>query len=229
MRRENKFVFPETDLGSVRSSILISRFLFSEIFTERRVNNIYLDSMTFANLKDNLNGVQNRIKHRIRWYGDGLDIKKPILEYKIKQGELGYKEYFSLPKFKFDETFDYDEYLEVIYQHSKGRSPEDAVMYSEIQGEIPTLCNSYLRRYYLSGDGKYRLTIDKDITYKSIGRRFDGSFSFSEDKIVVELKYDDEHVKGVSRIMQDLGLRVSRNSKYVIGMQGIYFNNFIYN
>ena len=147
MRRENKFVFPETELGSVTSSILTSRFLFSEIFTERRVNNIYLDSMTFSNLKDNLNGVQNRIKHRIRWYGDGLEIRNPILEYKIKKGELGYKEYFSLPDFRFDETFYFDEYLEAINLQAKEKSLKEAVMFHEISGEIPTLCNTGIPRF----------------------------------------------------------------------------------
>ena len=135
MRRENKFVFPETDLGSVASRILTSKYLFSEIFTERRVNNIYLDSMTFANLKDNLNGVQNRIKHRIRWYGEDITIRNPILEYKIKRGELGYKEYYSLPGFELDETFNYDIYLETINQLSEGKTPAYTLMYSNIYNQ----------------------------------------------------------------------------------------------
>ena len=226
MRRENKFVFHETALGSVYTALLTSRHFFSEIYSERRVNNIYLDSMTLDNYRDNLNGVQNRIKHRIRWYGEVIKVEEPILEYKIKQGELGYKESYPLLGFVFDEAFRFEDYLSKITNNGRKLSPEEILMHSDISLEIPTLYNTYRRRYFLSGDGKYRITLDTGIYYKSFGGRFNNAFPFSEDKIVVELKYENEDTAGASRIMQDLGLRMTRNSKYVIGIKGIYFNNF---
>jgi len=226
MRRENKFVFHETLSGSIYSALLTSRYFFSEIFTERRVNNIYLDSMTFDNYKDNLNGVQNRVKHRIRWYGENLIVEKPILEYKIKQGELGFKDYYPLPGFKFDESFNFETYFSGITANSRAQSPENILMHSDLSIEIPTLYNTYRRRYFLSGDGKYRITLDTGILYKRFGGKFNNAFSFSEDNIVLELKYENEDTSRASMIMQNLGLRISRNSKYVVGIKGIYFNDF---
>jgi len=226
MRHENKFVFPETLIDSVYKKIMMSKYFFSEIFTERRVNNIYLDTMTYKNLKDNLKGLQNRIKHRIRWYGDDFVIGEPILEYKIKHGELGYKEYYALPGFQFNKTFDYDKYLETIKNSEQARTPNYEIILNDLSVEIPSLFNSYLRRYFLSIDGNFRITLDKNIIYKSIDRKFFNAFSFSENKIVVELKYNNENILKACQIIQDLGFRISRNSKYVIGMKAIYYNDF---
>ena len=75
----------------IYNQILLSPAFFKEIYYERRVNNIYLDSFDYANYYANINGEQNRVKQRIRWYGDTFDAKTPILEYKIKHGELGIK------------------------------------------------------------------------------------------------------------------------------------------
>ena len=61
MRYEIKFVLPETFLHSVYNKILTSQYFFSEIFKERRINNIYLDTPTYDNLYDNLNGFPSRI------------------------------------------------------------------------------------------------------------------------------------------------------------------------
>ena len=77
--------------------------------------------MTLDNYRDNLNGVQNRIKHRIRWYGEVIKVEEPILEYKIKQGELGYKESYPLLGFVFDEAFRFEDYLsEMVAALEKG-------------------------------------------------------------------------------------------------------------
>lgn len=226
MRHENKFVFPAVSLGEIHNKLLSSKYFFKEIYAERRINNIYLDTMDFKNLFDNLHGVQHRVKHRIRWYGEEKGVKKPSLEYKIKQGDMGYKEYYALPQFTFDTSFEFSKYLDNIGKYSKSRTSQYKIMYRDIFNEIPTIYNTYLRCYFLSGNGNYRVTIDRELTYKSINRWFNDLSGFSEDKIVVELKYVNADIKGAGAIMQDLGLRLTRNSKYVIGMQALYFNFF---
>ena len=59
-----------------------------------------------------------------------------------------------------------------------------------------------------------------------VNRWFNGLTWFSEDKLVVELKYEKNDLREAGEILQELGLRLSRNSKYVIGMQGLYYNLF---
>jgi len=226
MRHESKFVFPLHAYADFESCLRASRFFFSEIYHERRINNIYLDTQEYKNLFENLHGVQNREKHRIRWYGGEKNIRKPILEYKIKHGEMGYKEYYPLPAFLFDTTFNYDDYLEQIKFEPEMKIPQYQLMLDDIHTEVPTLFNTYLRRYFLSADGRFRLTIDHGLAYQTINRWFAGLVGFSEDKMVVELKYENNDVHDAGKIMQELGLRLARNSKYVIGMQGLYFNLF---
>jgi len=227
MRYENKFVFPTHLYGDIQAGLLSSRFFFSEIYHERRINNIYLDSVNYKNLFDNLHGLQNREKHRIRWYGEGSNANQPFLEYKIKQGELGFKEYYGLPDFSFDTSFSYEKYLNTVKQDVQIKMPMDRMMVRDILIEVPTLYNTYLRRYFLSADERFRVTIDRSLQYKAINRWFNDLAGFSEDKMVVELKYENNDIRAAGAIMQELGLRLSRNSKYVIGMQGLYFNQFI--
>jgi len=225
MRYENKFAFPAWALDEILNRLYTSKYFFSEIFQERRVNNIYLDSPNYKNLLDNLHGVQNRVKHRIRWYGSGTQVQSPILEFKIKHGELGYKEYLPLPTFTLDTTYSYDAYLKKITRNSQGLPQAKKLLHHDILDEVPTLYNSYLRRYFLSADENFRVTIDRELSYKSISRWYSGMSGFSEEKIVIELKYEKKDIKCAANVIQDLGLRLSRNSKYVIGMQGLYFNN----
>lgn len=226
MRHENKFVLPAEDYAAFHAQLLSSRFFFSEIYHERRVNNIYLDTEDYKNLFDNLHGVQNREKHRIRWYGDESSAGQPLLEYKIKQGSMGYKEYYALPEFLLDSSFDYNKYLAGVKKGINGKMALYAAMYHDISREVPTLFNTYLRRYFLSADGKFRITMDRCLRYKAINRWFDSLPAFTEEKLVVELKYENDDISLARAILQDLGLRLSRNSKYVVGMQALYFNLF---
>jgi len=227
VRYESKFVLPAEMRDRFLNRVRSSRFLFSEIYWERRVNNIYLDTLEFKNLYDNLNGVQNRVKHRIRWYGEATRIKKPTLEYKIKHGELGEKEFYWLPELDLREKFNYDEYLGRIRAESDAAAPEINLMLADIAIEIPTLHNTYWRQYFLSADRNFRLTIDRDLRYGMMDRWFNSIATYAEDKIVVELKYNNPDIHKAGCIMQDLGLRTTRNSKYVIGMRALYFNDIL--
>ncbi len=226
MRCENKFVFENSLYDEVLNKILLSPFIFSEIYYERKINNIYLDSHDYENYYANIKGQQNRIKQRIRWYGNTNHIDSPILEYKIKTGELGKKEYYNVPGFVLDKNYSYSDYLDIVADNL----PENRYvqMYNEISEKFPTLYNSYDRRYYISYDNKYRITIDKNLVFTSIGETFTAPFSYVLDDIVVELKYNNEDIDGAQHILQHLNFRLTRNSKYVIGIRALYFNDINY-
>ena len=224
MRHENKFVYEKHYYHDIIDKIMISPFFFREIYHERKVNNIYLDTHLLSNYHDNLSGIQNRTKHRIRWYGEGTRVASPILEYKIKNGRLGYKKHFHFPPFVMDKSFNYHRYKKKIKDGLDTDHSEYALMVDEISMEIPTLHNTYRRRYFLSGDGKYRLTIDTDLTFSSMSETHHRSFGFTQESIVVELKYENEDIEGAAAILQSLGLRLSTNSKYVTGITGLYYS-----
>ena len=225
MRYENKFILPAYQYDDICFKVLTSSFWFSEIFEQRTVNNIYLDTVDLHHFHENITGAPNRLKHRIRWYGTGLNVTNPVLEYKIKQGEVGYKHLFALPEFSLTD-FDYHRYISDMESHVDLHDHRNRIMCNELSMEAPTLLNSYSRRYFLSHDGNYRITLDDHINYKDTSRGFDSSFSFTENKIVLELKYEREHAEHAHRIVQELGCRVSKNSKYVTGVNSVYFNVF---
>ena len=79
-RFERKFFISDIDVYQVKSLIRFHPNLFSQIFHERFVNNIYFDTENFKNYFDNIGGNMDRMKIRIRWYGDCfMFIDKPVL------------------------------------------------------------------------------------------------------------------------------------------------------
>ena len=73
---------------------------FREAYPARFVNNIYLDSHGRSDYHDNIVGVANRNKTRVRWYGPlSGQIAKPVLERKLKRGLISGKLTHALPGF----------------------------------------------------------------------------------------------------------------------------------
>ena len=57
----------------------------------REINNIYYDTLNFESAKDNLDGISNRTKYRIRWYKKNLKLSSCNVELKIKRAKLNRK------------------------------------------------------------------------------------------------------------------------------------------
>ena len=86
-RYERKFVTSELSKYHVESIVKTHPAIFSEIYQLRNVNNMYFDSFRLVNYSDNVDGSSDRIKIRIRWYGELFGkIKNPVLEIKEKKG-----------------------------------------------------------------------------------------------------------------------------------------------
>jgi SPX domain protein involved in polyphosphate accumulation len=88
LRCERKFLVDDLSVDEIEDVILHHPAMFKPIFSERFVNNIYFDSLEFMSYYQAIEGLAQRKKIRIRWYGDlsGF-IKSPILETK-KNGEV---------------------------------------------------------------------------------------------------------------------------------------------
>lgn len=86
------------------------------------------------------------------------------------------------------------------------------------------MLNSYRRRYFLSHDGCFRVTIDNDMTYckvlPSVGTLL--CKETDHQNTVIELKYlmaEDNNAKSVSNAFP---FRMTKNSKYVSGVSRVY-------
>jgi SPX domain protein involved in polyphosphate accumulation len=216
-RYERKFVTTILDPREVDTLIRLHPSFFREIHHGRFVNNIYFDTPSLANYEANVIGLAERLKCRVRWYGELLGgVAKPVLELKRKFALLGTKESHLLP------PFDVDEKLVVNTIFDGADLPETLKLYlGTLQ---PTLMNRYRRRYYLSADGDYRITVDWDLEFRRIGP-FANSFrekSLSDRRVVVELKYDRGKEAVADRITSHMRLRLSKMSKYVTGLDTLY-------
>ncbi|MFC1690846.1 polyphosphate polymerase domain-containing protein [Nanoarchaeota archaeon] len=220
MRYERKFVIEELDKQEVESIIKHNPGMFSEIYHERVVNNIYLDSESLENYNDNLIGMGQRLKVRIRWYGEtrGL-VKKPVLEIKIKSNELGTKRSFPLKPFKVDKNLSLSFIIEKVI--SESNLPLDVI--EHLKSLKFALLNKYKRKYFSSHDKKYRMTLDFDLEFYTIHQHSNPFIErIKSDFVILEVKYSKSDDDGAENIINNLPFRLTKSSKYVSGIDELY-------
>lgn len=221
-RFERKFLVNQASPQEIEVILAANPAAFSEIHQSRFINNIYFDTPSFNNYRDSIEGNSNRFKARIRWYGDRFDrVSSPAYEIKRKSGLCGHKETYALGEFMLDAY----ELGSVINQEIA--ASEEMPLYTQcmVQSLSPVLFNRYRRKYYLSADGKYRLTVDSLMEYTRIGARNSHFLHKSRDheSVIIEIKYAPVHDTGANEIAQHWPYRVSKSSKYVTGVSRLYF------
>lgn len=216
-RYEVKFLVDGLDVHQGRALLRAHPALFSEVYPPRYVNNIYLDTVLQANFWDNLVGAADRVKVRIRWYGELFgEIAKPVLEYKIKRGAVGTKLAYPLPTFCLDAKFSQRTLTEII--QSAGRLPERVK--HDVLHLRATLLNRYYRAYFATPDRRFRVTLDSELSFYRISALRNTFVHRQTDRsrLIVELKYESEHALEAHRISSHLPFRATRSSKYVAGV-----------
>lgn len=215
-RYERKFVIEGHYRAHVETIIRLHPAMFSEIFHERCVNNIYFDSMNMDNYLDNEFGTAQRVKTRIRWYDNLFGrIEEPALQLKMKNGIVGSKISFPLLPFTLDSNFSASSFRTVIKA-----SKIPALIKEELLLMQPTLLNHYSRKYFQSADKKYRLTVDWDMEFWIIDQNHN-TFNKKIKEffyLVLELKYSDKDDDIADTITNYFPFRVSKSSKYVRGI-----------
>lgn len=218
-RYERKFLVPPSAWNGVETHIRLNPGIFREIYHPRTVNNLYLDSPSLGLYFMNVAGTADRIKVRIRWYGELFgEISRPVLEFKIKNGLLGTKQSFALPAFQMDTTFTADTLKTLI---CKAKLPESVL--SHLASLKPALLNRYRRKYYQSADRHYRMTWDTHLEFYRVrnGRNVLFFKAGPCSHQIVELKYEHTAWEGAERIGSALPFRLSRMSKYVFGLDSL--------
>lgn len=189
---------------------------FLKLFPERNICNIYLDDLNTHSYVDNINGNVNRLKHRIRWYGNLFGpIKQITLEQKIKVGTVGKKNNFKIERdFSFLPDTNYYKLTKLV------RSLLITLKHNILIDLLyPTSINTYTRSYYQDISSKFRITFDKDIKYYSFQNKI--KLEKIDNKIIIEIKYDNENDLLKSGILNFLNFRLEKNSKYVNGLEAV--------
>lgn len=216
-RKERKFVATGVSITAVEFFMKSHPAMFFQPFPPRFISNLYFDSKEFGNYGDNVVGSMSRHKFRIRWYGEQQFgyLKKPVLEIKIKKGLAGTKRHYKLVPFTFEPGFTMKLMDEVFDQSDLPKEIREMLRY-----QSPTLLNQYHRKYLLSADRKFRVTLDHKLKYTNINR-YQNSFMHrvaNDRDVIIELKYDTEHDEEANRISDSFPFRLNKNSKYVNGI-----------
>jgi hypothetical protein len=167
-------------------------------------------------------GTAERKKVRLRWYGDALgEISKPVLEFKIKRGQVGTKQRYPLASLQLEDGF-----CDRHFQQAASASDLPEMVRLTLKGLNVVLLNCYQRDYFASRDNRYRLTIDTELTFYKINDTLGNTFTHHQkagSQVIVEVKYDPEYEPASQRIAGFFPFRATRSSKYVQGMERVYF------
>ena len=214
-RYERKFFVTELSKYEIESIVKMHPAIFSEIYYKRFVNNIYFDSFNFTNLRENVEGATNRIKIRIRWYGELFGyVEKPVLEIKIKKGLLGKKISVPLKPFSLTKKTKIPDILKSINDLQE-------IIEIDFESLIPSLLNRYSRKYYQSSDNKFRITIDSEQSFYLINKSDNSFLNHHNDNrsIILELKYNQTFDKDVNYITSKFPFRRNIIDIFIIIMK----------
>lgn len=216
-RYERKFVAEKVPRMVAETMVKQNSAFFVNTFPARQVNNIYFDTPGMDCYFDNLFGVGNRWKVRIRWYGELFgDIKSPVLEFKIKKGFTGTKKSFELPPVKIGKN-NFEGFVWKSYFVSADL-PND--VQERLANLRPVLLNAYQRSYFESINKKFRVTIDDQMEYYDFRSSWNYFLHVHKEhlKSVIELKYDEVWEEEAENITNQFPFRVDKNSKYISGI-----------
>ncbi len=217
LRYERKFLPDRLSLAEVLAVVRQHPALFREPYPERWVNNLYFDTPERRHYHDHVNGAANRIKVRVRWYGEARgQVQKPVLEFKTRHGVLGGKTAHRLPPLRLDGDFGRAASVTAL-QLAELPPP----MRVRLHGLEPALMNRYRRRYFCSADGTLRLTLDWALEFHP-PRNVNGAMRplpHDGPVVIVELKYAEPHSEAAARAANEFPFRLTRCSKYVFGIE----------
>ncbi|MBK9139860.1 MAG: VTC domain-containing protein [Verrucomicrobia bacterium] len=221
MRFERKFVPLELSPAEALALVRQHPAGFREAFPPRAINNLYLDTPDRRHYFAHVNGAAHRTKVRLRWYGPLAIRHGPAaLEFKHKRGLVGTKDVFRLARFSAGNGSGLCEPSIA----SLSRAPElPAEAREALASHVPVLGNRYHRRYFLSGDGRFRLTLDSCLEFYD-ARRADcwrSPLRHGVPPVILELKFDNPAAADAPAIANFFPFRLRRCSKYILGVDAL--------
>ena len=216
-RHEIKLVVAHGNPAQVQMWLRLHPANFSSTYPQRRVNNVYFDTADLTNVEANLAGISERRKLRLRWYDQTSEIVQGTWEIKSKQAGLSWKITQPIAHTISLSAMSWQEILVLL--HTNNSSSIDIHL---VHLPLPTLINHYERLYFASWDGSIRATVDYHQTFYD--QRLSARPNFTRplptpDNVILELKAPQACYDQLAGVVQQLPVRVARNSKYVNGMR----------
>jgi len=219
-RYEKKFMIEGMNAEQVIAVLKMHPAIFRELYPPRYVNNIYLDSPLLGDYYSNVNGYHQRQKVRVRWYHGLLrEVHDAVLEFKIKEGEVGTKEQLPFPHFVMDESLNERAFHKIVDASSLPPSAKTRLKNLEF-----AIMNRYKRWYFATPGEDFRATVDADLSFYHLGKLSNHLLHSHSERgnLILELKYQVENDLAVQRVCAALPFRITRNSKYITGIEHVY-------
>lgn len=207
-RYERKWVFRNINSLELVIALLRSKLLFNFQHQKRKVNSLYFDDRNFSSIRENLDGVSEKKKYRIRWYGNKNFILNPNFEIKKK------KEFETNKK-----TFNFEEINKLSFVNEKNLNYIEELVNNKFKIKkkvFPILTTHYSREYFISNNNLIRATIDYNLESRILNNRIDKNILKNYNHyITLEIKYDTNLDYYVRNNLENINNRLSRNSKFV--------------
>lgn len=218
-RFEQKFLPERLTVHEMAALLRVHPALFREVYPERIVHNLYLDSPDLRCYRDHINGATHRVKVRFRWYGENSGLSEPTaLELKIKQGLVSRKVAYPLGALHLNGG-----HSNPLREAAFTVKALPAFTRLQLKQLHPALLNTYHRRYFCSSDGKYRVTLDWDLRFTRPGcvewAAHEHPGPFAMPNLILELKFSPADAEGAEAITNQFPFRLTRCSKYILGIE----------
>ena len=154
-RLERKWTYINVNNLILYNALLRSNFYFSVHYPKRKINSLYFDDLKYSSINENLDGISEKKKYRIRWYGPKNKLNNPIFEIKIKKNFENYKKLFNLRE--LDNLF--------VFKHKNLDFTKEFLnnKYRFNKTIYPVLTTHYDREYFISNNGLVRATMDYNL------------------------------------------------------------------
>tara|TARA_B100000029_G_C17493203_1_gene929836 strand:+ start:40 stop:723 length:684 start_codon:yes stop_codon:yes gene_type:complete len=197
-----------------------------QTYDDRWVENIYYDNFQLSCALDNLAGIANRSKFRLRWYVKNKSQSNCFIEIKKREGRIGTKEVISTNK-QVD-LIDIKNVFSVtspyLAKHFQNKKIPNTIIAQKI---LPTLQVKYERSYFLY-ENLVRVTFDKPPIFKSlINEESEKKDWFADSLSVLEIKFDPKNLDLAKKLIHAMPFVPKRHSKYLRGLyccnEAVYF------
>lgn len=170
------------------------------------VNSIYFDNLNLLTYRDKQDGVANRLKLRLRYYG--LSPEKFVFEVKKKASYIGLKD-----RFEFSRSD-----VEIYFNRQKGSI--NNFLNANFPGFVPTMYVGYKRKAFERKETSLRYSIDSNITWCLPPFDFQTLLSPKQspltpmNKFILEVKFSEKLPKDFQDLIKRFQLTWIENSKY---------------
>ena len=216
LRHELKFVAGEESYAELLMALRLDRSGVRTLHPPRVVQSLYLDTHAGRALQENLAGLSERKKLRLRWYGADATRVRGTLEKKCRENSLGWKESVRLPGEFAVRGVERRAFVAALAR------PLDPAWKDELGPLGPVQWVRYRREYLATADRRVRLTIDRGLAFfdQRLRARLDDSAPSAPPRVLVlELKCEPAQLERARELAANLPIQLGRCSKFVLASE----------